>query len=116
MSDVLYKATEHYAGKRSELESFKIKEWDLEVFYRPVLNGYEYNAVVEIMNGKAEPTSSVAALLLLAKSEEGKPLFPQHLKSTLLKKVDGAVLERAGAELIARCASGIPTVEDAGKN
>lgn len=110
----IQKAQGHFRNKLSnELKKHHVEEWDLDVYYRELSNLRTESKIVELAQAGKSVEALVQTIISKALDAEGKQLFTQYDKDTLMNECDPTVVIS-----LSRVLSGtdLPTVEEVEKN
>lgn len=92
---VLKKATDHYRSQvGGELMSIEVPEWDCTVYYKQYSNFMTEQKIIEFHNDGKLAEALVETLIQKALDEDGKKLFRQADRATLLREVDPNIIIR----------------------
>jgi plasmid stability protein len=110
----IQKAQGHFRTKLSnQMKKYHVEEWDLDVYYRELSSLRIESKIVELAQQGKSVEALVQTIISKALDAEGKPLFTQYDKDTLMNECDPAVVLK-----LSRVLSGaeLPSVEDVEKN
>ena len=87
------------AGKL-EIAKIHVPEWELDIFIKPLtLN--DYRALAKKLEMSDEISTAVDALIMLAKDEQGEPVFTIEDKPKLLRAPGQAeIVKRVGDQIL----------------
>lgn len=111
--NVLAKATEHYANRIKEMNSFEVPEWDCKIYYRPVTTLAQESQVIELARQNKTVEAMVVTIINKARHEDGTPMFNKHDKVTMLNEVDPNVVLRIAEQING---GALPKIEELEKN
>lgn len=96
----IQKATAHYKTQiGGELKSFKVDEWDLTIFYRPITSLRAEADVVQLSQAGKTVEALVMSIINKARDENGKLMFSKHDKDTFMNEVDPQVVLKVANKL-----------------
>lgn len=92
---VLKKATDHYRSQvGGELMSIEVPEWETTVYFKQYSNFMTEQKIIEYHNDGKLAEALVETLIQKALDEDGKKLFRQADRATLLREVDPNIIIR----------------------
>jgi hypothetical protein len=94
------------AGK---LNQYTVEEWGIDVYYRSITTLKQEAKIVELSTQGKNVEALVEAVIIKALDEDGKPLFSQYDKASLMNEADPAVILK-----LSRVLNGgdLPSVEE----
>ena len=94
------------AGK---LNHYHVEEWDMDVYYRNITTLKQEAKIVELSTQGKNVEALVEAVITKALDEDGKPLFVQYDKASLMNEADPSVILK-----LSRVLNGgdLPSVEE----
>jgi hypothetical protein len=110
----IQKAQGHFQKKlANELNHHRVEEWDMDVYYRTLSSLRTESKIVELAQAGKTVEALVQTVISKALDAEGKPLFTQYDKDTLMNECDPTVVVN-----LSRVLSGgdLPNVGDLEKN
>lgn len=90
--NVLGNATKHYQNKIKEMNSFHVKEWECDVYFRSATTLAQESQVIELARQNKTVEAMVVTIINKARHEDGTPMFTKHDKNALMNEVDPAVV------------------------
>jgi hypothetical protein len=97
----------------NELQHTRIDEWDMDVYYRSLSSLKVESKIIELAQAGKSVEALVQTIISKALDAEGKQLFSQYDKDTLMNECDPAVVLK-----LSRAITGqdLPSVEELEKN
>lgn len=77
----------------------KVKEWDMEIYYRPTMSMSQQSQILELHQQNKLSEATVMLLIIRALDKDGQPLFKKSDKTELMRGVDSEVIGRVVAEI-----------------
>ncbi len=89
----IQKAQKHFQNRLGgELKKHHVAEWDLDVYFRDITTLKQEAKIVELAQQNKTVEALVEAIIAKALDSEGKPLFSQYDKVTLMNECDPNVV------------------------
>lgn len=110
----IQKAQGHFQKQlANELKKYRVEEWDLDVHYRMLNSLRTESKIVELAQAGKTVEALVQTIISKALDAEGRPLFTQYDKDTLMNECDPNVVLKLSKVL---SGGDLPTVEEIEKN
>ena len=92
---IMKNATDHYRSQvGGELMSIEVPEWETTVYFKQYSNFMTEQKIIEYHNDGKLAEALVETLIQKALDEDGKKLFRQADRATLLREVDPNIIIR----------------------
>lgn len=116
MSNILKNAKEHFKNKlNGELHKVAVEEWKQDVFYKGTYSFATESKIMQLQQEGKVAEALVESILQKALTPEGKRMFTEFDKQTLMHDVDPAVLIKI-ASAINKATTEYRTVDEVAKN
>jgi hypothetical protein len=97
---VIDNAKEHFKSKvRGDLLKMTVEEWKTDVYYKPAYAFQTESKILELQQQGKTVDALVESIIKKALTPEGKPMFHQSDRWSLLNEVDPSVLIRIATRL-----------------
>ena len=97
MGAALDKVVAHFGGL--EVAAIDVPEWDMTIYVKP-MTLKEQQALLRKTKDGDDATASVETLIMLAKDENGEPLFTLEDKPKLMRAASPDVVGRVAGEIL----------------
>jgi hypothetical protein len=93
---MMSKITNHYQTAISDANMHKIhiKEWDMDIYFRNTYSFKDESRVVELQSQGKVVEALVESLIIKARDKDGKRIFSDADRITLLNEADPAIITR----------------------
>lgn len=100
MNPMLENAKNHFKEQlNGDLRKMTIPEWKVDIYYKPVHSFATESKIIQLQQQGKTVEALVESVLQKSLNPEGKKMFTQADKMTLMNEVDPAVLLRIATEL-----------------
>jgi len=96
---VLEKAKNHFLEQiNGEMKSVYVKEWDVKIFWKP-MNSLQRDRIMAYAFKDEMSSAAVETVILRSLDEDGRRIFADADKSSLMRNVDPKVIDFIFAEM-----------------
>jgi hypothetical protein len=92
-------ATHYKSAISGDMKMYHVKEWDLDIYYRTTYPFKDEARVLELQTAGKSVEALVESLIVKARDKDGKRLFTDADKVSLMHEADPAVLIKACAAI-----------------
>ena len=97
---ILDNAKEHFKKQLdNEMQSFEVPEWNATIYYRPVMTFREQSKILELQNQGKTAEALVETIIVKSFDKDGKKLFNNPDRITLMEEADPNVVVKVAAQL-----------------
>ncbi len=99
-NSILDNAKEHFNEQlNNELKSFEVPEWKATVYYRPTMTFREQTKILDLQTSGKTSEALIETIIIKALDKDGKHLFNNADRVTLMNEADPNVVVKVAASL-----------------
>ena len=115
MSLVLQKAKNHFKEQLDNgFKEIDVPEWDCKIHYKP-MNALQRDKIMKLVLQNEMFGAAVEAVLMRSLDADGKRMFSDADRSTLMRSVDPSIIDRIAGDMGGLADDTMPEVDDVKK-